>query len=35
MPRVVSFRVVVLFVAFRLNDYGEAGPRRWSLNEQR
>ena len=35
MPRVVSFRIGVLYVAFTLNDYGYAGPRRWSFSELR
>lgn len=34
MPRVVSVRVLRLWVAFTLNDYGETGPPRLGLTRR-
>ena len=33
MPRVIAFRIGPMWVAFRLNDVGEVGPRRFRFTE--
>ena len=34
MPRVIAFRLGPVWVAFTLNDYGQAGPRRFGLTRE-